>query len=124
MTTVTSSVSFQFHKVRLKVHVSMSLTIAMCVSIPQGTIKSGREFATLCCNPVSIPQGTIKSKSLELREVKDKPVSIPQGTIKRESNQTYWTVGQLFQFHKVRLKEQTIHSWRSYLRSFNSTRYD
>ena len=73
---------------------------------------------------VSIPQGTIKSKSLELREVKDKPVSIPQGTIKRVEISENFACAILFQFHKVRLKELFEGDRRQGLLSFNSTRYD
>ena len=56
---------------------------------------------------VSIPQGTIKSKSLELREVKDKPVSIPQGTIKSLYPSRQAFASDRFQFHKVRLKDNS-----------------
>ena len=98
----------------------------LSISIPKGTIQSGKEKKDTCFFKISIPKGTIQRRKLHNKQRRDfyfnskrynskyvyhfmlfweLQISIPKGTIQRRFDFPDWAGGGEFQFQKVQFKE-------------------
>ena len=104
--TFIAPIKFQFHVVRLKDEDIYEIVDGFHISIPCGSIKRQPGQPGCCFFYISIPCGSIKSS--ELSELPGLCViSIPCGSIKSGFLSPHVFRHPLFQFHVVRLKDQS-----------------